>query len=118
VSWSLERHWRGRSGRRTFWVGGGALLAGFALLFAALEAGSGHASTLLLYPPFFWLAFVLAARRLHDRGRSARWLLAAAVPLLGPLWLGVELLLRRGTPGPNPWGSEPRNPPRDYLRVA
>jgi len=117
VSWDLDRHWRGRSPRRAVWLGGGALLAAFALLFAALDASAGRASTLVLYPPFFWAAFTLAARRLHDRGRSARWLLALAVPLAGPLWLGLEMLLLRGSPGPNAWGAEPRNPPRDYLTV-
>jgi len=100
------------------WLGGGALLAAFALLFAALEATAGRASTLVLYPPFFCAAFGLAARRLHDRGRSARWLVALAVPLVGPLWLGVEMLLLRGNRGGNAWGAEPGNPPRDYLTVA
>jgi uncharacterized membrane protein YhaH (DUF805 family) len=114
----LKSRWRGRSGRRAVWLGGAGLLLGFALLFAVLDAALGGASTLLLYPPFFGLAFTLAARRLHDRGRSALWLLALAVPLLGPLWLGVETLLLRGTRGPNRWGEEPRTTPRDYLRVA
>ncbi|WP_295636773.1 DUF805 domain-containing protein [uncultured Methylibium sp.] len=32
-------------------------------------------------------------RRLHDRDRSAWWLLLAAVPLLGALWLLIDCAL-------------------------
>ena len=57
--------------------------------------------------PSCWPRRSLATRRMHDRGRSAAWLLAAAVPVLGPLWLLVELGLRKGTPGENPYGADP-----------
>jgi len=110
--------WRGRGGRRSAWLGAAALLAAFAAGFVLLETAVGWDSTLLLYPPFFWAAFTLAARRLHDRGRSALWLLALGVPLLGPLWLGFEMAFLRGTPGPNRWGAPPRSRVRDYLTVA
>ena len=56
------------------------------------------------------------SRRLRDRGRSPFWLLAGAVPILGPLWLLIELGLRRGTPGENPYGPDPLRA-GDYLTV-
>jgi len=110
--------YRGRSGRASLWLGGLGLAVIFASLYAALEATTGRGTTLIMYPPVFWTAFTLAARRLHDRGHSARWLLALAVPILGPLWLGIELGLIRGTRGANRWGPEPVRAAPGYLTVT
>lgn len=107
----------GRLPRGRFWLGSLLAWAGFALLFAALEASAGRAATLVLYPPFFWLLGLLLVRRLHDRGRSARALLVLLVPLLGPLWVVVETALRRGQAGDNRYGRDPLAPP-DHLTVA
>jgi uncharacterized membrane protein YhaH (DUF805 family) len=52
-------------------------------------------------------------RRLHDRGHSAWWLLAASIPVIGPLGLLVECGLRRSREadhGRNPNAHE--TPPR------
>ncbi|SDG08356.1 DUF805 domain-containing protein [Klenkia brasiliensis] len=46
--------------------------------------------------------------RLHDRDHSAWWLLWFLVPLVGWLVLVVTVGLLRGTPGPNPYGQDPR----------
>src|SRR4029077_20551354 len=90
----------------------------FVVLLTFLEATFGRASSLLLYPPLAWAAGALVAKRLHDRGRSAAWMLAALVPLLGPLWLAVELGLRSGTPGENQHGADPREAGTGYLVVG
>ncbi len=44
------------------------------------------------------------ARRLHDMGRSARWLLLGLVPVVG-LGLFVALVAVEGTQGPNAYGA-------------
>lgn len=107
----------GRLSRGAF-VGRAVLAAGvFVVLFVFLEKAFGAAATWLLYPPLAWIALALSARRMHDRGRSAGWLLAALIPILGPLWLLVELALRGGTPGDNPYGDDPRLARADYLTV-
>ena len=62
-------------------------------------------------------ALTTSVRRLHDRGRSAWWLLVLALPLVGPLFLAFELLFRQGTPGENQYGADPRVDPTDYLEV-
>ncbi|WP_377157743.1 DUF805 domain-containing protein [Roseateles sp. UC29_93] len=54
-------------------------------------------------------------RRLHDRGRSAWWLLLAALPVLGPLLLCVECGLRRSVPEGRRFDAQR---PADYLTVA
>ena len=60
----------------------------------------------------------LSVRRLHDQARSAWWLLALIVPILGPLLLAFLLFFKRGTDGSNQYGDDPRRIGRDYLRVA
>ncbi|MCA8927885.1 MAG: DUF805 domain-containing protein [Alphaproteobacteria bacterium] len=49
----------------------------------------------------------LGVRRLHDTGNSGWWFLLVLVPLLN-LILFLYLLLKRGTDGPNRFGSDPK----------
>jgi FAD/FMN-containing dehydrogenase/uncharacterized membrane protein YhaH (DUF805 family)/SAM-dependent methyltransferase len=107
---------RGRTPRATAWWTALLLGLAFAVLLVFLDSTLGRRSSLVLYPPFGWAAIALASRRLHDRGRSARWLVAAAVPILGPLWLFIDLGLRKGTPGENRYGLDP-HAGGDYLTV-
>ena len=108
---------QGRLPRRGFWLGSAAVGATFVALFVLMETGLGRPSTLLLYPPFFWAASALATRRLHDRGRSPGFLLLLLIPLLGPLWVAVELWLLGGSRGENRYGPDPRGA-AGYLTVA
>ena len=98
---------RGRLGRGGFWRASLGLGGLFVASFLALQALAGRSSTLLLYPPFFWAALALASRRLHDRGLAAAWLLASAIPILGPTWVAVQLWLLRGTARGNAYGPGP-----------
>ena len=108
---------RGRISRSTFWWTVLSLAFVFVLLYTFLDATFGYTSTLLLYPPLFWALAAVMAKRMRDRGRSPAWLLVAIVPLLGPLWLLIELGLRRGTPDENHYGRDPLNDRPDYLTV-
>jgi uncharacterized membrane protein YhaH (DUF805 family) len=89
----------------------------FAVLFVFLERVAGHASTLVLYPPFFAVALSLLVRRLHDQARSGYWLLALLVPIAGPLLVFFLSVFKRGTIGENQYGDDPRLRGRDYLQV-
>jgi len=108
---------RGRLSRGAFWLAGLALWAGFAVLFVFLESALGRGATLILYPPLLWIIAVLCVRRLHDRGRSGAFLLVVLIPIVGALWLLIELAFRAGTPDENPYGRDPLARP-DYLTVA
>lgn len=110
--------WRGRLRRRSFWWMALAAGTAFVLLFLALEQLLGRGATWLLYPPLFATVLSQAVRRLHDQARAAGWLLVVLVPVLGPLLLAFLLLLKRGTPGENQYGEDPRLAGRDYLKVA
>lgn len=108
---------RGRLERSTFWWYALVLAAVFAVLFVFLQTTLGRPSTLALYPLLAWAAVALAVKRLHDRGWSAWWLLSAAIPVLGPLWLFITLGLRAGSPGENRYGDDPRLFDADTLAV-
>ncbi len=114
---SLLFSFRGRVPRSAFWWCGMLLCTAFIVLFVFLEAIFGRTSTLVLYPPFFWIAAALGVKRMRDRGKSPAWLLIALVPVVGPLWLLVDLGLLRGTPGENHYGPDPLAVDADYLAV-
>ena len=107
----------GRIPRSELWWAGIALWAAFAILFVFMESALGRASTLVLYPFFFWAAAAIAVKRLHDRGLSAWRLLLALIPILGPLWLLISLGFRVGTRGDNQYGADPLVADVDYLSV-
>ena len=114
----------GRINRKTFWLTGiigvflveisyelvvnGMLLAtstmlplNEAILFIAMLA------TLFPFMVFsLWTSLALNFKRIHDRGRSAWFLLIALIPLIGALWLLIELGFLRGTVGENRFGPE------------
>lgn len=109
---------QGRLRRRTFLWSTLLLMFVFVALYSLLESSFGRASTLVIYVPFFWCAFSLAIKRLHDREKSGWWLLLIVIPVLGPLVLFFWLLLGRGTRGENRFGPDPRSLNADYLTVS
>ncbi len=54
-----------------------------------------------------WVSLAAAVRRCHDRDLSGWMLLFAFPPVLGQLWLFLNLITGPGTPGANAYG-----PPR------
>jgi uncharacterized membrane protein YhaH (DUF805 family) len=50
---------------------------------------------------------MLGIKRFHDRDKSGWWLLISLVPLIGPLWLLVELGFLQGSEGANRFGPDP-----------
>jgi uncharacterized membrane protein YhaH (DUF805 family) len=107
----------GRASRAEFWWVQTLAAAAFVVLFVFLQDTAGKASTLALYPFYLWIALAASARRMRDRAKSPAWLLVALVPVLGPLWLFVDLGLLRGTSGENPYGPDPLTFGADYLTV-
>ncbi len=53
-----------------------------------------------------WPALAAMTKRLHDRDKSAWWLLLLLVPVIGWLWLIIELAFFRGTNGENRFGGD------------
>ncbi len=44
-------------------------------------------------------------KRFHDRDKSGWWVLIGLIPLIGGIWLLIELGFLKGTPGPNRFGA-------------
>ena len=103
----------GRIGRKSFWMGLIPIIVITIVTVAIdLKLGtmseygfgvvSGIAAWVLLYP-----AIMLYAKRWHDRNKSGWWTLINFVPIIGGLWLLIELGFLRGTDGPNRFGPDP-----------
>ena len=103
--------------RATFWWSLIGLGLAFAVLLVALERAFGRNSSLILYPLFFWGLAAIATKRLHDRAKAPVWFLLLLIPIVGPLWVFVELVCLRGTRGENQYGPDPRERTGDYLTV-
>lgn len=104
----------GRVSRSTFWVYV-LLFAGLAFVASVVEQVSGAYDreygigclTALLYVLAAVPLWSVYAKRCHDRGYPNWYLFFALVPVLGPLWLLIDLGLIRGTPGTNKYGPDP-----------
>ena len=140
---------QGRSNRKRFWLTALSLLG---LIFASslITAVTRLVPLLSLIVIPFWLAFLVAsiangARRLHDRNKSAWWLLlfsglptllmipaelaqhgppddfqaaAAALAALGlpfSVWGFVVMGCLKGTTGPNRFGDDPLGAPLEEV---
>jgi len=109
----LLTSFEGRIGRRSFWMTILAFLVGSIVLrildgvlntpsFYGTGVLGGLFALALIYP-----ALALYAKRWHDRGKSGWWSLIALIPIIGSIWLLVELGFLKGTPGPNAYGPDP-----------
>jgi uncharacterized membrane protein YhaH (DUF805 family) len=135
---------RGRLSRKSYWM---TIIATMAiivlLLLLALSMLREHrfefaaftvVILLILYIPLVWIGLAISAKRLHDRDKSAWWLLvfyllpgilSTAGNEMGDVgfillhiisfaisvWAFVELGCLRGTPGPNRYGPDPLSRP-------
>jgi Icc protein len=114
----------GRIGRGKFWLASLATsLVGVVLAILAGMAAPGLQATAFTVPLgsgiavswamvlaaliVAWPFLAIAAKRGHDRGRSAWWLLLLAIPLIGKLWWLIDLGLLEGAPGSNDYGAPP-----------
>ncbi len=95
----------GRIGRADWWKGFvGLLVLQFIswLLFGDDGLLAFVASVLLLLA-----GLALHLKRLHDRGKSWPWLLLLLVPVVGLIWVIIDLGLLEGEADPNRYGPPP-----------
>ena len=62
----------------------------------------GIVSLILLYP-----SLAVYTKRWHDRGKSGWWTLIVLIPVIGGIWILIELGILKGTTGPNQYGPDP-----------
>ena len=134
---------QGRISRQPYWLVTIAMIALTLVLFGivffavgsfpagGLEAAiaDGTLWLLVLYIPLIWIGLAVATKRLHDRDKSAWWLLlfyglpgvldgagraigdmGTVLSLAGSaisIWALIDLGFLRGTPGPNRYRPDP-----------
>jgi uncharacterized membrane protein YhaH (DUF805 family) len=54
-----------------------------------------------------WPTLAVYTKRWHDRNKSGWWSLILFVPIIGSIWMLVELGFLRGTEGANRFGPDP-----------
>ena len=120
---SLLFSFQGRINRAKFWlvhvvmwvvvlVVFGAILGSAAMSSdpqAALQSVGvvGGLILVVVYILALWIGLAVAAKRWHDRNKSAWWILIVFVPAVGGLWYLIECGFLKGTTGPNKFGSDP-----------
>ncbi len=55
-----------------------------------------------------WSFLAVSTKRCHDRGKSGKFLFVLLVPLVGWIWVFLELSLGPTRTGPNPYGDDPQ----------
>ncbi len=121
----------GRLNRKAYWLKGVvllgiiniavqlfALMLGLIIGTSASGAVLGGITLLVVVLPLMvfqtWVSLALSAKRFHDLGSSAWWILGFFIPFYN-LWLAIKLLFFRGTPGPNAYGPDPVDEVEAYL---
>jgi len=118
---SLLWSWEGRIGRARFWLG--VLLVILmsiafgivgSLLGIPIDTGTAPVAEEISLAGAVYLIAAMAAvayaqlavyaKRFHDRGKSAWWVLIAFVPIVGFFWILIELGMLPGDLGPNVYG--------------
>lgn len=125
----LFTNFDGRIGRQQWWIGSIIIFVIQLLLAFVLGSVFGAQQTIQTEPggfsasfdlgptgsivyfivmlPILWASLALYAKRWHDRGKSGWWTLIAFVPIIGLIWIIIELGMLRGTQGPNRYGPDP-----------
>jgi len=97
----------GRMARQSFWLYGVLALGLLNFIGGTILGVVSSTLALLLSLALLWPSISISAKRCHDRGRSGWFLLIGLIPVVGGLWLLVELGFLRGTVGANPYGDDP-----------
>ncbi len=109
---------QGRIRRLHYWltaIGAGvavAIIGGILVSMSGLA--TGHLNPIVALPLIVicaaeaWIGLALGVKRCHDRDKSGWFLLIGLIPLIGAVWLFIELGLLDGTPGPNRFGPSPK----------
>jgi uncharacterized membrane protein YhaH (DUF805 family) len=63
---------------------------------------------LVFYVLFVWMSICIQGKRCHDRNRSAWFIFISLIPLVGAIWLLIELGFLDGTQGENQYGPSPK----------
>jgi uncharacterized membrane protein YhaH (DUF805 family) len=103
---------QGRVNRKQWWLRLVLPIFIISLLLSFVDATAGtfdpQTGLGLFGGLFLLIAFIPAIlvyiKRFHDRDKSGWWVLIGLIPIIGSIWLLIELGFLRGTDGPNRFG--------------
>jgi uncharacterized membrane protein YhaH (DUF805 family) len=104
---------QGRIGRAQYWLGICVSLALSALGYFINPPFAEFQDLTIALIAFaislinLWICICIMAKRYHDRGKSAWWILFALIPIIGWIWSFIELGLLRGDEASNDYGADP-----------
>ena len=120
---SLLFSFQGRVNRAKFWLVHVVMWVVIFVVFSAILGSAAMSSDpqaalqsvgavggiilLIVYILALWIGLAVAAKRWHDRNKSAWWILIVFVPVVGPFWYLIECGFLKGTTGANKYGSDP-----------
>ena len=99
----------GRISRSTYWVCGVlpiAVIEACGGLIDVAMHGAGFVAAFAVLVTL-WPSLAVSVKRCHDRDRSGWFLLVGLIPIIGDIWVLVELGFLRGTEGNNRFGPNP-----------
>lgn len=110
--WALFS-FQGRMRRRDYWLYSiPVLLVSLPVFLYTTPENAGNPLlkilSIIVLVFVFWASAALNVKRLHDRNKSAWWIILTFLPLIGPIFVIVELGILDGTPGPNQFGDDPK----------
>jgi len=102
----------GRVNRQQWWLWLVLPLLVIYMILAAIDNATGRfdpETGLGLFSGIFSLivlipSIIVYIKRFHDRDKSGWWVLIGLIPIIGAIWLLIELGFLKGTPGPNRFG--------------
>jgi uncharacterized membrane protein YhaH (DUF805 family) len=101
----------GRISRKVYWLASLPLLAlsmfPDLLIRAAATREEAAVLSLIVLLVLAVPGLMVCIKRFHDRNKSGWFVLVNLIPLIGPLWVLLELGFLRGTKGSNRFGPDP-----------
>jgi uncharacterized membrane protein YhaH (DUF805 family) len=101
---------QGRIPRKTYWLASLPLIALYIVAELLMEGQPSLGGAILALSIVLVLlvaSSMLAIKRCHDRDKSGWFVLISFIPVIGPIWLLVELGFLRGSDGENRFGTDP-----------
>ncbi len=107
----LFTSFEGRINRAKWWIGAIALaviqMAVQGIIMSMVNQNDALIPLIILILVFLYPFMAVYAKRWHDREKSGWWSLIILVPVVGGIWILVELGILKGTDGPNKYGPDP-----------
>jgi uncharacterized membrane protein YhaH (DUF805 family) len=114
----LLTSFQGRTRRLHFWLGLLGIIVVFGVLYSLLASMSGMASGSpngvilalmgVLYLVYLYMWAAIMVKRAHDRDKTGWFVLIILIPLIGAIWILIDLGFLDGTQGPNKYGPSPK----------